>query len=286
VVEALKAVAVRSTQPGTSSGRAFVSYISEDLATVQHLFDDLISYGANLWLDRNELAPGTRWKESIREAVQTGASFLACFSSSFVEKERTHMREELNLAIEEIRLRPADRSWFVPVKLDECDVPKLDVVPGLTLQDFQLVELSQDWNAGVRRIIDVIAPLPRQLRTLIDLLESPAVGDRIQAAKQLYRNPDRRAFKSLLRALDDHSDTMISYWAAQALAEINDPREVPALVRTAKTVGLHTYKLIEALKCFDTEAAQDTVKSHRKAKGDWLKEIAWFGLTGPDDTTT
>ena len=40
--------------------------------------------------------------------------FLACFSAKSVARTRTYQNEELVLAIEELRLRPADRIWFIP----------------------------------------------------------------------------------------------------------------------------------------------------------------------------
>ncbi|MGF1613449.1 MAG: toll/interleukin-1 receptor domain-containing protein [Gammaproteobacteria bacterium] len=44
----------------------FVSYVSEDSGAVQQLRDDLKSYGAHIWLDRNAIDPGMRWKQTIQ----------------------------------------------------------------------------------------------------------------------------------------------------------------------------------------------------------------------------
>jgi len=66
------------------------------------------------------------------------------------------MNEELVLAIEELRLRPTDMAWFIPVKLNRCEIPDRDIGAGATLQDLQYVELYQDWDAGIQRIVNVI----------------------------------------------------------------------------------------------------------------------------------
>ena len=54
----------------------------------------------------------------------------------------------------------------------DCDVPDLDIGAGETLSDIQYVELYPDWDAGVRLIVDVVAPLPQQLKIWLDLLRS------------------------------------------------------------------------------------------------------------------
>ena len=275
LIEALKSIASESPSTITYSGQAFVSYVHEDTAKVQRLFEDLTSYGAKLWLDRNDLAPGIRWKVAIREAVREGAFFVACFSHTSVEKGRTYMNEELMLAIEEIRQRPAHMSWFVPVKLDDYSVPDLDVGGGVTLRDFQFVDLASEWDRGVRRIIDVIAPLPRQLKTLIDYLESPVATERSDAAMELYYHTDRRAFKGLLRALDD---PVTAYWAACALGAIHDPRAIPALIRAAKREMIPIYKWLEILGDFDEPEAWRAVQSYRAAEGDPAKLAEWYNV--------
>jgi hypothetical protein len=46
--------------------------------------------------------------------------FVACFSQAYAARTRT-LNEELLLAIAEVRLRPEEASWFVPIRLDECE---------------------------------------------------------------------------------------------------------------------------------------------------------------------
>ena len=37
------------------------------------------------------------------------------------------MSEELKIAIEELHRRPVDKVWFIPVKLNECEIPNIDI---------------------------------------------------------------------------------------------------------------------------------------------------------------
>lgn len=139
-----------------SSQRVFISYIHENKETVQRLYEALTSHGIAVWLDRSDIQPGRRWKDSVRRAIQRGSFFIACFSKEYNERNNTYMNEELTLAIEELRQRPADRSWFIPVKLSECEIPDRNIGAGEVLRDTQWVELYEDWGKGIQRILSVI----------------------------------------------------------------------------------------------------------------------------------
>jgi hypothetical protein len=96
----------------------FISYVTEDRDVVARLARDLTDLDFVVWLDRTSLAPGARWKAEIRRAIADGAAFFACFSTSSESRERSYMREELDLAVDELRRRPRNRAWFIPVLLE------------------------------------------------------------------------------------------------------------------------------------------------------------------------
>lgn len=133
--------------------RAFVSYVRENSSEVDKLCRDLASRGVATWKDRDDLIPGARWKDSIRAAIQDGSGFIACFSAAYRDRERSYMNEELAIAVEELRQRPRDRSWFFPVLLDaSSEVPATPIGFGETLRDLQSVSLFADWGPGVDRL--------------------------------------------------------------------------------------------------------------------------------------
>lgn len=133
----------------------FLSYVRENGAIAERLAQDLEAAGASVWLDRTRLAPGDRWRDAIRNAIRSGHLFIACFSRDFATRDRSHMNEELTLAIEELRLRPTDRTWFIPVVIDNTEVPDRDIGAGATLRDLQWVDLSSNWTDGVASIVKV-----------------------------------------------------------------------------------------------------------------------------------
>jgi hypothetical protein len=138
--------------------RVFVSYVREDQETVERLAKELSAYGIKVWLDKTELKPGTRWRDAIREAISQGDFFIACFSEAYQRRSKSYMNEELTLAIEELRQRPTNRAWFIPVLLSHCEVPARSIGAGETLREIQWVELYRDWEEGVTRIAASIDP--------------------------------------------------------------------------------------------------------------------------------
>ena len=116
---------------------AFISYVREKgkiPEIVQRLCDELTKRGIKFWLDKNDIDPGKRWKQAIRRAIQGGAFFIACFSKEYNARSMTYMNEELVEAIGVLRQRATDQSWFIPVKLNECEIPDRDIGAGETLQ--------------------------------------------------------------------------------------------------------------------------------------------------------
>lgn len=141
-----------------SGGHIFISYVREDAATVDRLAGDLGSAGADIWLDRNRLKPGERWRTAIREAIEDGMFFIACFSENSIKRDRSHMNEELNIALDELRKRPRDRAWFLPVLLNPDTLPAIEINARESLGDIHYVELYEDWDLGVKKLLGVIAP--------------------------------------------------------------------------------------------------------------------------------
>ena len=138
--------------------KVFISYVRENIEMVNRLYQELKVHGIEVWRDLEDIAPGLRWKREIRQAIQQGAFFIACFSKEYYKRKQTYMNEELTIAIEELRQRPIDQAWFIPVKLNECEIPDRDIGGGETLRDFQHVNLYEDWEGNIQRIREIVQP--------------------------------------------------------------------------------------------------------------------------------
>src|SRR5262249_23419048 len=138
------------------------------------------------------------------------AFFLACFSKHYSDRDKTYMNEELVLAVEELRMKPSDRAWFIPLLLTPCQVPERNIGAGETLRDIQFVALYEDWDAGVRRVLSVVKPDSGRVYDLIAALRKPSARSRVRAADQLgaLGHIADAAVPALVEALGDEHATV------------------------------------------------------------------------------
>ena len=135
----------------------FISYMRVNASEVDRLATDLRANGVTVWLDRESIKPGEVWQESIRSAIMTGAYFIACFSTEYDQRDSTYMDEEVAIAMEEMQAR-AGGSWFLPVRFSACDLSRKNGTnwPAL-LSSLQWVDLRDNWDRGVRQILEVVS---------------------------------------------------------------------------------------------------------------------------------
>lgn len=158
--------AIRVELMPTPRSRVFISYVRDDSTVVDRLTADLRKARLHPWVDRIDVAGGQRWKPAIRKAIEEGAAAVVCFSSHYSARQKTYMNEELTLMIDELRQRPVDKSWFIPVRLDDCTIPGRSIGGGETLHDLQRIDLFPGWDQGVRRIVAALRPPTSMLKLL------------------------------------------------------------------------------------------------------------------------
>jgi hypothetical protein len=124
----------------------FLGYAQEDRAKVKKLFRALQKAGVNPWMDCHQLLPGQNWRRAIEQTIELSDFFLGCFSSHSVLK-RGQFQSELTFALEVATHFPKDDVFFVPVRLDDCELPRH--ISSTT----HYVDLFPDWNCGMRKLI-------------------------------------------------------------------------------------------------------------------------------------
>ena len=135
--------------------RIFLAHAREDKAQVRTLYADLKTRGFDPWLDEKDLLPGQIWKDEIPKAIRQAGVFLACLSSRSVGKVG-YLQNEFRLALSAFGERPPGSIFLIPVRLDECDVPDLQIPDrGLSLRDIQWVDQWQE--GGFDRLVNSIA---------------------------------------------------------------------------------------------------------------------------------
>lgn len=133
----------------------FISYVREDKAAVDRVQRLLEAAGARVWRDTESLWPGEDWRIRIRQAITANSlAFVACFSQNSERKASTYQREELLLAIEQLRLRNPEQPWLIPVRFSDCTLPQYDLGGGRTLDSLQRVDLFGDGRElGLARLV-------------------------------------------------------------------------------------------------------------------------------------
>jgi formylglycine-generating enzyme required for sulfatase activity len=135
----------------TPSSRLFLAHASEDKPAVRQLYQKLKARGFEPWLDSEDLLPGQIWRVEIPKAIRDAAVFLACLSSRSVAKVG-YVQNEFRLALSAFGQRPAGSIYLIPVRLDDCEVPDLQIPDlGLRLRNLHWVDLFAD--DGLDRLV-------------------------------------------------------------------------------------------------------------------------------------
>jgi len=128
-----------------SRPQVFIAYVEEDLALARRLCDELAAAGCTPWLDKNQLLPGQNWPRAIERAIDVSDAFVACFSPRSLAKHG-QFQSELRYALDCARRRPLESVFLLPVRFEECAVPRR------IAEQVQYVDLFPDWKRGVRQV--------------------------------------------------------------------------------------------------------------------------------------
>jgi len=126
--------------------KVFIAYVQEDRTMAELLADELEAADYAPWIDLRKLLPGQNWPRAIERAIETSAFFVACFSAHSVAK-KGGFQAEIRYALDCARQVPLDEIFIVPVRLNECAVPRT------IRHEIQYIDLFPDWDAGIGRIV-------------------------------------------------------------------------------------------------------------------------------------
>jgi len=119
----------RGSPAAHGAGDVFLSYASEDLATVRLLREQLErEAGVRVWLDRDALRGGDQWERRIADTLRDCALCVPVVSASAKAGGYRYVRTEWREALRLQAGRPADRRFVLPLAIDDTrpDDPALD----------------------------------------------------------------------------------------------------------------------------------------------------------------
>ncbi len=140
--------------------KVFLCHASQDKPEVLKLHRNLKRRNIKPWLDQMDLLPGENWEIEIPNALFSSDVILVCLSKNSVDKEG-YVQKEISFALDKALEKPDGTIFIVPVKLEECELPK-------KLARFQAVDLFRKdgfnrlllgLNKRAKELGDEIAPI-------------------------------------------------------------------------------------------------------------------------------
>ncbi len=134
--------------------KIFLAHATEDKARVRKLHAKLLAAGFDAWLDEIDLLPGQNWQLEIPKAIRESKMFIACLSKRSVLKQG-YVQKEFRLALSSYAERPPGTTYLIPLRLDECTVPDLQI-PALAI-DMRHIQWLDYWKPdGFERLVTAI----------------------------------------------------------------------------------------------------------------------------------
>ena len=116
----------------------FLAHAKEDKEQVYNLYLKLKEAEFEPWLDEKELLAGQVWRDEIQKAIKKSDFIIACLSKISVAK-KGYVQKEYRTALDLYEERPPGDISLIPVRLDDCTVPDLNVRT-TNLRDIQWVD--------------------------------------------------------------------------------------------------------------------------------------------------
>ena len=130
--------------------KIFISYAKEDRKYALKLYNSLYRYGfIEPWLDEKNLLPGMNWENEIFSAINESNFVIVILSNVSISK-RGFVQKELKKAIDVFLEMPPNKLFIIPARIDPCE-PNYN-----ELKKNQYVDLFEDWDVGVEKIIKSI----------------------------------------------------------------------------------------------------------------------------------
>jgi hypothetical protein len=125
------------------SPKVFLCHASEDGLRVKKLHDHLHLLRIDAWLDKTELVLGDVWREEILRAIEQTDFFAVCLSRTAVAKTG-FVQNEIRLAIQEYQRRPLGSAYLLPIKLEECEIPRIRLDSNLFMTDLHWLNVFEN----------------------------------------------------------------------------------------------------------------------------------------------
>jgi len=184
----------------------FISYAREDFQAASRLYRDLKKAGLNPCLSKTDIPPSMDWKKIIEKCLEQSRFCIPIFSRKSVNESGVIRNEEIRYALDILK-KYHGKIWYVPVRLDDCKLPFLEL-EYIRHTDLFLLHDSTLWWEGLTRLIAVIKEEMRRWN-LEYLIYSKTVSATIDAKSISPYSSDKYAFPS---TEEDETKFVVAFW--------------------------------------------------------------------------
>lgn len=125
----------------------FISHAREDIQIAERLYKKLLETEiATVWLDRQSIRGGDKWKDEIKENLKKSQVLIAVFTHQYIKTDRPWINFELLEAERLFR-------QVIPLKFDDSEIPSH--FPQY-LRERQYIQFSDDFNEGFLELRNIL----------------------------------------------------------------------------------------------------------------------------------
>ena len=168
----------------------FLAHASEDKPYIRTLYKKLKENGLEPWLDEENLMPGVRWDDKIKEAIKNSRFFMACLSTHSVSKSG-YIQKELRMALNELEQKASDVIYFIPALIEDVELPNINVGT-INLRDYQAAKIFTE--DGLQKLInhlrqqaDIIEEVKRKENPTFQKLRTTVSEGQVETALRMLR---------------------------------------------------------------------------------------------------
>lgn len=66
------------------------------------------------------------------------------------------MYRELNIAVDYAKELPPEKTWIIPIKINECKIPDIEIRSGEKFSDLHRINLFPNFEKGIKSIVDTV----------------------------------------------------------------------------------------------------------------------------------
>ncbi len=227
--------------------KTFLSYSRANKDFAIKLAKELKAEGFLVWLDQLDIPAGSRWDREVERALKESEIFMIILTQASVDSE--NVMDEIGYAID-------TRKRFLPVLLEDCDVP-------LRLRRFQYVDFTtKSFDEGVESAKELLRSLIAQ--TTIPRVEVPT-DDQGQSG-QAEREAQVEAGRIAKQKSDDEMVANVKAEIKRREKEESDPLAIQKAEADRIAKKKAEEEQLAKQKAEEERFAQAKAETERKAK--------------------